>query len=256
MSRWDKCCRSGTFNKNFGSNKISGERSSRNEVFLLREPEASAQSSISTFDTDNYAVEETDFCNEVSFSDMQFHVKFLKAINEACFYHPRKTQKEILSSLFERLYRCYVICAPDKSGKTSAILLWVLNELLRDETKEYPKALMVCPTHEIAESTYLFAEKIAKFCEVKVTLRFGSFPPQFREMTPCRLSGASHLSPPSTNLTKGLATRWLFRAPPCRKGTIPLQAQNSVGFYSCGLAMPANILAAKMHSPFEKTKDL
>ncbi|GFR20479.1 ATP-dependent RNA helicase DBP5 [Trichonephila clavata] len=170
MSRWDKCCRSGTFNKNFGSNKISGERPSRNEVFILREPETSTRSSISTFDTDNYAVEETDFCYEVSFSDMQFHVKLLKEINEAGFYHPRKTQKEILSSLFERFYRCYVIHAPDKSGKTSVILLWILNELLHDETKEYPKALIVCPTHEIAESTYLFAEKIAKNCEIKVCL--------------------------------------------------------------------------------------
>ncbi|GFY71013.1 ATP-dependent RNA helicase DDX19A [Trichonephila inaurata madagascariensis] len=184
MSRWDKYCRSGTFNKNFGSNKISGERSSRNETFVLRKPETSAQSSISTFDTDNYAVEETDFCNEVSFSDVQFHVKLLKAINEAGFYHPRKAQKEILSSLFEWLYRCYVICAPDKSGKTSAILLWILNELLRDETKEYPKALMVCPTHEIAESTYLFAEKIAKFCEVKVCLvKKGTHFNKFDKMT-------------------------------------------------------------------------
>ncbi|GFU83318.1 hypothetical protein TNCV_3739291 [Trichonephila clavipes] len=36
-------------------------------------------------------------------------------------------------------------------------------------------------------------------------------------------SGTSHFSSPSTNLTRGLATRRLFRVPPCRKGTLPLQ---------------------------------
>ncbi|GFV31594.1 transposable element Tcb2 transposase [Trichonephila clavipes] len=36
-------------------------------------------------------------------------------------------------------------------------------------------------------------------------------------------SGDSHLSSPSTNLTRGLAARRLFRVPPYRKGTIHLQ---------------------------------
>lgn len=174
MSRWDECCRNGAFNKNFGTNKRCREISSRSEIFSLREsisllPEALTRSSISTFDTDNYVAEDTDFCSEVSFSDMKFHTKLLKGINEAGFYHPKKTQKEILLCLFERLYHYYVICAPDKSGKTCAILLFILN-MLCDKTKEYPKAIMVCPTHEIAEITYLFAEKISKFCEVKVYL--------------------------------------------------------------------------------------
>ncbi|GFX42055.1 hypothetical protein TNCV_2134701 [Trichonephila clavipes] len=38
-----------------------------------------------------------------------------------------------------------------------------------------------------------------------------------------RWSGASHLSSPSTNLTRGLAARWLFRVLPCHKDTIHLQ---------------------------------
>ncbi|GFV39858.1 hypothetical protein TNCV_4144951 [Trichonephila clavipes] len=32
---------------------------------------------------------------------------------------------------------------------------------------------------------------------------------------------------PSTNHTRGLAARWLFRVPPCRKGTIHLQTSMS-----------------------------
>ncbi|GFV24658.1 hypothetical protein TNCV_3339741 [Trichonephila clavipes] len=36
-------------------------------------------------------------------------------------------------------------------------------------------------------------------------------------------SGASHLSSTSTNLTRRLETRRLFRVPTCRKGTIQLQ---------------------------------
>ncbi|GFW47831.1 hypothetical protein TNCV_251601 [Trichonephila clavipes] len=41
------------------------------------------------------------------------------------------------------------------------------------------------------------------------------------------------LSSPSTNHTRGLAARRLFRVPPCRKGTIHLQASmSSPGFES------------------------
>ncbi|GFT58780.1 hypothetical protein TNCV_4237361 [Trichonephila clavipes] len=46
-----------------------------------------------------------------------------------------------------------------------------------------------------------------------------------------RWSKASHLSSPSTYLTRGLAARWLFRVPQCRKGNIHLQTSMlSLGF--------------------------
>ncbi|GFX38031.1 hypothetical protein TNCV_3836301 [Trichonephila clavipes] len=47
---------------------------------------------------------------------------------------------------------------------------------------------------------------------IQVTVRVGSFPPQF-------------FSPlfPSTNLTRGLVARWLLRVAPCRAGTKHLQ---------------------------------
>ncbi|GFU83803.1 hypothetical protein TNCV_1694731 [Trichonephila clavipes] len=35
--------------------------------------------------------------------------------------------------------------------------------------------------------------------------------------------GASHLSSPSTKLTRGLEARWLFRVPPCHEVTVHLQ---------------------------------
>ncbi|GFX80110.1 hypothetical protein TNCV_2107561 [Trichonephila clavipes] len=42
---------------------------------------------------------------------------------------------------------------------------------------------------------------------------------------------ASHLFSPSTNLTRGLAARWLFEVPSCREGTIHLQtSMSSPGF--------------------------
>ncbi|GFT73966.1 hypothetical protein TNCV_4895821 [Trichonephila clavipes] len=41
----------------------------------------------------------------------------------------------------------------------------------------------------------------------------------------------SHLSSPSTNLTRGLVARRLFKVPPCREGTIHLQtSMSSPGF--------------------------
>ncbi|GFY33903.1 hypothetical protein TNCV_4596111 [Trichonephila clavipes] len=44
-------------------------------------------------------------------------------------------------------------------------------------------------------------------------------------------SETSHLSSSSTNLTRGLAARRLFKVPPCRKGTTYLQTSKShLGF--------------------------
>ncbi|GFW50507.1 hypothetical protein TNCV_2888101 [Trichonephila clavipes] len=40
-------------------------------------------------------------------------------------------------------------------------------------------------------------------------------------------SEASHLSSPSTYLTRGLAAPWLFRVPPCCEGIIHLQTSMS-----------------------------
>ncbi|GFU33152.1 hypothetical protein TNCV_4156691 [Trichonephila clavipes] len=63
------------------------------------------------------------------------------------------------------------------------------------------------------------------------TVRFGSVAPQFRGSTLWGWSEASHLSFLSTNHTRGLAVRRLFRVPPCRKGTIHLQtSMSSPGF--------------------------
>ncbi|GFX11208.1 hypothetical protein TNCV_4424671 [Trichonephila clavipes] len=66
---------------------------------------------------------------------------------------------------------------------------------------------------------------------IQVTVRFCSVLPQFRGRTLWGWSKASQLSSPSTNLTRGLKARRLFRVPPCRKGTIHLQtSMSSLGF--------------------------
>ncbi|GFY08799.1 hypothetical protein TNCV_4659921 [Trichonephila clavipes] len=46
--------------------------------------------------------------------------------------------------------------------------------------------------------------------------------PMLKE-SPWGFPGISHLSSPSTNLTRGLAARQLFKVPLCRKGTKHLQ---------------------------------
>ncbi|GFV83389.1 RNase H domain-containing protein [Trichonephila clavipes] len=60
---------------------------------------------------------------------------------------------------------------------------------------------------------------------IQVTIRFSSVPPQFEGDTLGEGSGASHLCYPSTDLTTGVAGRWLFPVPPCREGTIHLQTR-------------------------------
>ncbi|GFV82499.1 hypothetical protein TNCV_3982891 [Trichonephila clavipes] len=44
------------------------------------------------------------------------------------------------------------------------------------------------------------------------------FHPNFEGEHPGGGSGASRLFPPSTNLTRGLATHWIFRVLPCHEG--------------------------------------
>ncbi|GFX82533.1 hypothetical protein TNCV_2166811 [Trichonephila clavipes] len=56
-----------------------------------------------------------------------------------------------------------------------------------------------------------------------MAVRFYSIPPRFIERTPWESLGAFHLSSPSTNHTKGPATRLLFKVSPCGEDTIHLQ---------------------------------
>ncbi|GFT88022.1 hypothetical protein TNCV_4391621 [Trichonephila clavipes] len=55
--------------------------------------------------------------------------------------------------------------------------------------------------------------------------------------TPWWWSEASHLSSSSTNLTRVLADRRLFRVPPCRKGTIHLQTSVPSPVFEHGTAV-------------------
>ncbi|GFX50665.1 hypothetical protein TNCV_2722511 [Trichonephila clavipes] len=66
---------------------------------------------------------------------------------------------------------------------------------------------------------------------MQVTVQFGSVPPQIRGRVLWEWSGVSHLFSSSTNLTRGLAARQLFKIPFCRNGTIHLQTSKpSPGF--------------------------
>ncbi|GFV51656.1 hypothetical protein TNCV_1320121 [Trichonephila clavipes] len=57
----------------------------------------------------------------------------------------------------------------------------------------------------------------------QLTVRFSRFHLNFEVVYPLRWSGTFHLFFPSTNLTRGLVTRRLFRVPPFHKGIIHLQ---------------------------------
>ncbi|GFS55450.1 hypothetical protein TNCV_1627191 [Trichonephila clavipes] len=71
------------------------------------------------------------------------------------------------------------------------------------------------------------AETSSRWCGV-VVRRVGC---QLRGRTLWEWLEASHLSSPSTNLTRRLAARRLFRVPPCRAGTVHLQvSMSSPGF--------------------------
>ncbi|GFV02397.1 uncharacterized protein TNCV_1023251 [Trichonephila clavipes] len=95
-----------------------------------------------------------------------------------------------------------------------------------------PDGVRSRPTKFIAAKGWNLCLSLAlALSTMQVTMCFFSVPPQFRGRKPWGWSGASHLSSPSINHTRGLAARRLFRVPPCRKGTIHLQtSMSSPGF--------------------------
>ncbi|GFW36709.1 uncharacterized protein TNCV_1220411 [Trichonephila clavipes] len=76
-----------------------------------------------------------------------------------------------------------------------------------------------------------------------MTVRFYSVPPQFRGRKPGEGGAvASHFSFPSTNVTRGLAARRLFKVPPCRKCSIHLQtSMSSPGFEPSSYGTAASV---------------
>ncbi|GFY19401.1 hypothetical protein TNCV_4127881 [Trichonephila clavipes] len=67
-----------------------------------------------------------------------------------------------------------------------------------------------------------------------------------------RWSEASQLSSPSTNLMRELAARWLFRVPPCHKGTIHLQTSMLAPEFE---PMPYDTASLAIMTPFSSCAD-
>ncbi|GBL98835.1 ATP-dependent RNA helicase DDX19A [Araneus ventricosus] len=169
MSTWDQCCKGGKFNANFAK--------TRRTVETLRKIEKNPKENEKTAFPENADKKGEDFARvkdatnveiQLSFSELGLNSCLLKWIEALGFSSPNRVQNEVLYRLSEMKSRHNVIKAPEKSGKTTATLLWVLNKLLCDKNKEYPKALMICPTYEIANKNYKIVEQIPKYCEIKI----------------------------------------------------------------------------------------
>ncbi|GFX39071.1 hypothetical protein TNCV_3426571 [Trichonephila clavipes] len=89
-------------------------------------------------------------------------------------------------------------------ASTLTFVIWLMPPVWRSQIEAHEiyhgKGLDVCLSLAIALST------------IQVTVRFSSVTPNFEEETPGG-SGASHLSSPSTNITRGHAARRLFSTP-------------------------------------------
>ncbi|GFU41096.1 DDE_3 domain-containing protein [Trichonephila clavipes] len=94
---------------------------------------------------------------------------------------------------------------PPFSRLRASLLFFPLNG--QNSPQQRPLSSLSCDMRQ--------ASKCA-MCEsfTQVTVRFCSVPPQFRGRKPWGWLGASHLSSPSANHTRGLAARWLCRIPP------------------------------------------
>lgn len=93
------------------------------------------------------AVEPTDVPDK-SFADLGLEGPILEDLREAGFENPRPIQVKSIPSILEG--RDCIGTAPTGTGKTAAFLLPILQKL-RDGSAENPRALVLAPTHELAE---------------------------------------------------------------------------------------------------------
>ncbi|KAF8785962.1 ATP-dependent RNA helicase DDX19A-like isoform X2 [Argiope bruennichi] len=175
MSTWDQCCKHGKFNANFSKTKKTDKDLRKIEKVKNSENSDFPENKVHTpYSRANKKEEFTEVKNatnveiQLSFFELGLNNCLIKWIESLGFSSPNRVQNKVLYHLSESSSEHIVIKAPKKSGKTSATLIWVLNKLLNDKNKEYPNALMICPTFEIADATYKFVEQISKYCDLKI----------------------------------------------------------------------------------------
>ena len=109
----------------------------------------------------------------MSFEKFNLHGSLLRAITEAGYETPTPIQAQALPPALEG--RDVLGCAMTGSGKTAAFVLPILERLFK-KSRGVTRALILCPTRELAMQIHETIEELGKYAPIKSATIFGGVP--------------------------------------------------------------------------------
>ena len=109
----------------------------------------------------------------MSFEKFALHGSLLRGIKDAGYENPTDIQEKALPPALEG--RDVLGCAMTGSGKTAAFVLPILERLFK-KTRGVTRALILCPTRELAMQIHEAIQELGKYAPVKSATIFGGVP--------------------------------------------------------------------------------
>jgi len=121
---------------------------------------------------------------DVTFSDLGFETKILKALGEIGYEKPTPIQAQAIPAAMQN--RDVLGIAQTGTGKTGAFVLPTMHKLARARARaRMPRCLIICPTRELAAQVAEDVETYGKYLKLEMALLIGgvSFAEQDRKLT-------------------------------------------------------------------------
>jgi ATP-dependent RNA helicase DDX19/DBP5 len=98
-----------------------------------------------------------------TFEELNLSPQLLRGIYAMGFTRPSKIQETVLPALLDAHGSNLIAQSQSGTGKTAAFVLTMLSKV--DIAKEYPQAVCLAPTHELAAQIYDVASKMGQFMD-------------------------------------------------------------------------------------------
>jgi ATP-dependent RNA helicase DDX19/DBP5 len=108
------------------------------------------------------------YTSSVTFEQLGIKAELLQGIYEMKFVRPSKIQATAIPAILSTPMKHLIAQAQSGTGKTAAFTLGMLSRI--DTTQNYPQALCLCPTRELARQLYDVIRTIGRYTNAKLTL--------------------------------------------------------------------------------------
>ncbi len=110
----------------------------------------------------------------VTFDSFQLHPELLKGIRSLGFTRPTPIQGKAIPAVLAG--RDVIGCAQTGTGKTAAFVLPILHRLLRGQSRQHMRALILAPTRELALQSMEHLRALSQHVHLKGAAIFGGVP--------------------------------------------------------------------------------